>query len=136
MPTFKSLKLAQHKADKPIRPKPTCLDWPVGPAELGLCRARSAVLPLLMGLIFHLIFTSQLLQKARLCRPDNKNRRVGEITIHINNHSVFKTQSRNSGLFNFIKELFFYKTQIEVAVSMATYYKCLMAEFFSKYESF
>lgn len=108
MPTFKSLKLAQHKADKPIRPKPACLGWPVGPAELGLRGAPSAVLPLLRGLIFHLILTSQLLRKARLCRPDNKNRRVGEITIRINNHSVFKTQSRNSGLFNFIKELFFF----------------------------
>lgn len=41
MPTFQTGKLAQHKVDKSIRPKPTCLGWLVSPEELGALRCSS-----------------------------------------------------------------------------------------------
>lgn len=105
LPTFKSLPLSQHKASKSIRPKPTDLDWLVGPAELRLWCAPSAVLALLMGLNSHFIFISQLLQRPTLCQPDSKNRRAGE-TTQGNNHSGFKPVWWNlGGLFNFTKQL-------------------------------
>lgn len=45
VPAFKALKLTQQKADESIRPKPTCLDWPVGPAKLALLCSVSCSAP-------------------------------------------------------------------------------------------
>lgn len=107
MPTFKPWKLPRSAQSRQVNQTETSKPGLVGRP----CRAWG------FALLCQLFFYSQwasiptlylypsCCQRPRLCQPHSKNRRDGEITVHINNRWVFKPRSRNLGLFNFTKEL-------------------------------